>query len=83
MAAPARRVRVLLVDDCVLGRAHLSSILDAPGILARATAFTAEESADTAVVYGVRQAAVETGAVAEALALGALASRLVRFARET
>ncbi len=49
----------------------------------RAGGFTLAESADTAVVYGMPQAAVETGAVDEVLALGALAGRLVRFAQES
>jgi len=47
----------------------------------RGGGLTLAESADTAVVYGMPQAAVETGAVDEVLALGALAGRLVRFAQ--
>jgi two-component system chemotaxis response regulator CheB len=42
---------------------------------------TLAESADTAVVYGMPQAAAESGAVDEVLALGAIADRLLRFAR--
>lgn len=49
----------------------------------RGGGLTLAESADTAVVYGMPQAAVETGAVDEVLALGAVADRLVRFARES
>jgi two-component system chemotaxis response regulator CheB len=47
----------------------------------RVGGLTLAESEDTAVVYGMPQAAVETGAVDEVLALGALAGRLVRFAQ--
>jgi two-component system, chemotaxis family, protein-glutamate methylesterase/glutaminase len=43
---------------------------------------TLAESVDTAVVYGMPQAAVDSGAVDEVLALGAIADRLLRFARE-
>ena len=42
---------------------------------------TLAESQESAVVYGMPLAAVETGAVDEVLALGALAPRLARFAR--
>jgi len=54
------------------------------GILAikRAGGLTLAESEDTAVVYGMPQAAEATGAVDEILPLGAIAGRLVRFARE-
>ncbi len=47
----------------------------------RAGGLTLAESSDTAVVYGMPQAAVATGAVDEVLALGALAGRLIRFAQ--
>jgi len=56
------------------GREGIQSIKRGGGL-------TLAESADTAVVYGMPQAAVETGAVDEVLALGALAGRLVRFAQ--
>jgi two-component system chemotaxis response regulator CheB len=42
---------------------------------------TLAESADTAMVYGMPQAAADSGAVDEVLALGAIADRLLRFAR--
>lgn len=58
------------------GRAGIQSIKRGGGL-------TLAESAETAVVYGMPQAAVETGAVDEVLALGALAGRLIRFARES
>jgi two-component system, chemotaxis family, protein-glutamate methylesterase/glutaminase len=58
------------------GREGIQSIKRGGGL-------TLAESADTAVVYGMPQAAVKTGAVDEVLALGALAGRLVRFARES
>jgi two-component system, chemotaxis family, protein-glutamate methylesterase/glutaminase len=47
----------------------------------RAGGLTLAQSPDTAVIYGMPQAAVETGAVDEVLALGALAGRLVQFAQ--
>jgi two-component system, chemotaxis family, protein-glutamate methylesterase/glutaminase len=50
--------------------------------LRRAGGLTIAESAATAVVYGMPQAAVETGAVDEVLALGEIAGRLVRFSEE-
>jgi two-component system chemotaxis response regulator CheB len=49
----------------------------------RAGGLTLAESAETAVVYGMPQAAIDTGAVDEVLALGAIAERLLRFARES
>lgn len=48
----------------------------------RAGGLTLAESPDTAVVYGMPQAAIETGAVDEVLDLRAMSSRLIRFARE-
>lgn len=48
----------------------------------RAGGLTIAEAADTAVVYGMPQAAVETGAVDEVLALGEIAGRLIRFSEE-
>jgi two-component system, chemotaxis family, protein-glutamate methylesterase/glutaminase len=48
----------------------------------RGGGLTIAESADTAVVYGMPQAAVETGAVDEVLALGEIAGRLIRFSEE-
>jgi two-component system chemotaxis response regulator CheB len=47
----------------------------------RGGGLTLAESADTAVIYGMPQAAVATGAVDEELALGAVAGRLVQFAQ--
>ena len=47
----------------------------------RGGGLTLAESADTAVIYGMPQAAVDTGAVDEVLALGAMAGRLVQFAQ--
>ncbi len=47
----------------------------------RGGGLTLAESADTAVIYGMPQAAVQTGAVDEELALSALAGRLVEFAQ--
>jgi two-component system chemotaxis response regulator CheB len=47
----------------------------------RGGGLTLAESEDTAVIYGMPQAAIETGAVDEELALGAVAARLVRFAQ--
>ncbi len=44
---------------------------------------TLAESEDTAVVYGMPQAAADTGAVREVLDLGAIADRLARFGRES
>lgn len=49
----------------------------------RAGGLTLAESADTAVVYGMPQTAVETGAVDEVLALGDMPERLICFSRET
>jgi two-component system chemotaxis response regulator CheB len=43
---------------------------------------TLAESPDTAVVYGMPQAAAETKVLDEVLALGAIADRLIRFGRE-
>ncbi len=57
------------------GRAGVQAIRRGGGL-------TIAESADTAVVYGMPQAAVETGAVDEVLALGAIAGRLIRFSEE-
>lgn len=53
------------------------------GLLAlrRAGGLTLAESAETAVIYGMPQAAVASGAVGEVLPLGELPARLVRFAR--
>ena len=48
----------------------------------RAGGLTIAESEDTAVVYGMPQAAVETGSVDEGLALGDIAGRLIRFSEE-
>lgn len=48
----------------------------------RAGGLTLAESAETAVVYGMPQAAAETGAVDAVLGLPALAAAIVRFARE-
>jgi two-component system, chemotaxis family, protein-glutamate methylesterase/glutaminase len=48
----------------------------------RAGGLTLAESPATAVVYGMPQAAIDTGAVDEVLDLGGLAAALVRFARE-
>ncbi len=47
----------------------------------RAGALTLAEAAETAVVYGMPQAAAEGGAVDELLPLPALAERIVRFGR--
>ncbi len=44
---------------------------------------TLAESPDTAVVYGMPQAAADTGAVDEVVALGSITERLVRFGRES
>jgi len=44
---------------------------------------TLAESEDTAVVYGMPQAAADSGAVQEVLDLGAIADRLARFGRES
>ncbi|BDG05891.1 chemotaxis-specific protein-glutamate methyltransferase CheB [Anaeromyxobacter oryzae] len=48
----------------------------------RAGGLTLAESSDSAVVYGMPQAAAETGAVDAVLRLDALAAAIVRFARE-
>jgi two-component system chemotaxis response regulator CheB len=49
----------------------------------RAGGLTLAESAETAVVYGMPQAAAASGAVDEVLGLAALSARLTRFARGT
>ena len=43
---------------------------------------TLAESQETAVIYGMPQAAAETGALDELLPLDGLAERILRFARE-
>jgi len=57
------------------GRAGVAAVKRAGGL-------TLAESEETAVIYGMPQQAAESGAVDEVLGLGALAERLVRFARE-
>jgi two-component system chemotaxis response regulator CheB len=54
------------------GRGGVRAIKDAGGL-------TLAESADTAVVYGMPQAAAESGSVDEVLSLPALAERIRRF----
>jgi two-component system chemotaxis response regulator CheB len=49
----------------------------------RAGGLTLAESEDSAVVYGMPQAAAATGAVDEVLDLRSIAARLLRFARES
>lgn len=58
------------------GREGIRAIYEAGGL-------TLAESEETAVVYGMPQSAQETGAVDEVLGLGAIADRLLRFARES
>jgi two-component system chemotaxis response regulator CheB len=55
------------------GRAGVAAVKIAGGT-------TLAESEETAVVYGMPLAAVESGAVDEVLPLGALAARVARFA---
>ena len=49
----------------------------------RGGGLTLAESPDTAVIYGMPQAAIDSGAVDEVLTLGAMAERLLRFGRES
>jgi two-component system chemotaxis response regulator CheB len=71
-AAGARACALVLTGMGQDGRAGVRAIKSAGGL-------TLAESADTAVVYGMPQAAAEGGSVDEVLALPALAERIRRF----
>jgi two-component system chemotaxis response regulator CheB len=71
-AAGARACALVLTGMGQDGRAGVRAIKGAGGL-------TLAESADTAVVYGMPQAAAESGAVDEVLALPELAGRIRRF----
>lgn len=71
-AASARACAVVLTGMGQDGREGVRAIKRAGGL-------TLAESADTAVVYGMPQAAAESGSVDEVLGLPALAERLRRF----
>lgn len=71
-AAGPRALGVVLTGMGQDGRAGVSAIKRAGGL-------TVAESEDSAVVYGMPQAAVESGAVDEVLPLEAIAARITRF----
>jgi two-component system chemotaxis response regulator CheB len=71
-AAGARACALVLTGMGQDGRAGVRAIKSAGGL-------TLAESADTAVVYGMPQAAAESGSVDEVLALPDLAARIRRF----
>jgi two-component system chemotaxis response regulator CheB len=71
-AEGARACALVLTGMGQDGRAGVRAIKSAGGL-------TLAESADTAVVYGMPQAAAETGAVDKVLPLPALAERIRRF----
>jgi two-component system chemotaxis response regulator CheB len=71
-AAGGRACAVVLTGMGHDGRAGVRAVKGAGGL-------TLAESSDTAVVYGMPQAAAESGAVDEVLALPALAERVRRF----
>jgi two-component system chemotaxis response regulator CheB len=74
-AVRARAVGVVLTGMGQDGRAGVSEIKRAGGL-------TLAESQDSAVVYGMPQAAVESGAVDEVLPLAAIAARLRRLGED-
>jgi two-component system chemotaxis response regulator CheB len=71
-AAGARACALVLTGMGQDGRAGVRAVKVAGGL-------TLAESAETAVVYGMPQAAAESGSVDEVLALPAIAARLRRF----
>ncbi len=71
-AAGSRGCALVLTGMGQDGRDGVREVKSAGGL-------TLAESADTAVVYGMPQAAAESGAVDEVLSLSALAQRLRRF----
>lgn len=82
-AAAARPARVLRVDDASASRQAMRRILGGScGAAVVGAASNGEdalaEAAETAMVYGMPQAAAEGGAVEELLPLPALAGRVVR-----
>jgi two-component system chemotaxis response regulator CheB len=71
-AAGARGCALVLTGMGQDGRAGVRAVKAAGGL-------TLAESADTAVVYGMPQAAAESGAIDEVLALPRIAERIARF----
>lgn len=74
-AAPRRLCAVVLTGMGNDGTAGVQAVRAAGGL-------TLAESEETAVVYGMPNAAVTSGAVDEVLGLPGIAARLVRFARD-
>jgi two-component system chemotaxis response regulator CheB len=75
LAMPRRLCAVVLTGMGNDGSAGIQAVKAAGGL-------TLAEAADTAVVYGMPNAARESGAVDEVLPLPAIADRIVRFARD-
>jgi two-component system chemotaxis response regulator CheB len=71
-AAGSRTCAIVLTGMGQDGRAGVRAVKSAGGL-------TLAESEDTAVVYGMPQAAAASGAVDELLALPGLAARIRRF----